>query len=119
MLLKRLDKRKDRVEISPESLAGAITECDELNSARMKILGNTESAALPELRVVGWYHSHPHITVFPSEVDLRTQFQYQIGVDRTWIGLIFGVYNAEEATGLNKFQYIAFQVRKFLTLDKF
>jgi len=26
-----------------------------------------------ELRVMGWYHSHPHITVHPSAVDLRTQ----------------------------------------------
>lgn len=24
-------------------------------------------------RVVGWYHSHPHITVHPSHVDVRTQ----------------------------------------------
>ena len=24
-------------------------------------------------RIVGWYHSHPHITVLPSHVDLQTQ----------------------------------------------
>ena len=24
-------------------------------------------------RVVGWYHSHPHITVLPSHVDVQTQ----------------------------------------------
>lgn len=26
-----------------------------------------------QTRVVGWYHSHPKITVQPSHVDLRTQ----------------------------------------------
>lgn len=29
-------------------------------------------------RVVGWYHSHPHITVLPSHVDVNTQ------VTRRW-----------------------------------
>ena len=24
-------------------------------------------------RVVGWYHSHPHITVLPSHIDINTQ----------------------------------------------
>ena len=24
-------------------------------------------------RVVGWYHSHPHITVLPSHIDVDTQ----------------------------------------------
>ena len=24
-------------------------------------------------RIIGWYHSHPHITVHPSHVDVRTQ----------------------------------------------
>ena len=27
---------------------------------------------------MGWYHSHPHITVHPSAVDLRTQEPVQI-----------------------------------------
>ena len=29
------------------------------------------------LRVLGWYHSHPRITVHPSAVDLRTQVSRQ------------------------------------------
>ncbi|XP_024543359.1 lys-63-specific deubiquitinase BRCC36-like [Selaginella moellendorffii] len=29
-------------------------------------------------RVIGWYHSHPHITVLPSHVDLRTQQSFQM-----------------------------------------
>lgn len=24
-------------------------------------------------RIIGWYHSHPHITVHPSHVDVNTQ----------------------------------------------
>ena len=41
--------------------------------------------------VVGWYHSHPNITVFPSQVDINTQLSMQmIGVD--FIGLIFSVF---------------------------
>ncbi|VDM05900.1 unnamed protein product [Schistocephalus solidus] len=39
---------------------------------------------------VGWYHSHPHITPFPSHVDLRTQCNFQ-RMDRNFIGLIFSV----------------------------
>lgn len=44
------------------------------------------------LRVVGWYHSHPHITVWPSHVDLKTQAQWQL-MDTTFIGLIFSCFN--------------------------
>jgi len=64
----------------------------------------------PDLRVVGWYHSHPHITIFPSEVDLRTQEQYQDCVHPLWIGLIFGAFDSEELSKSHRFQYIAFQV---------
>ena len=67
------------------------------------------SSDQPQLRVVGWYHSHPHITVFPSDVDLRTQNQYE-QVDATWIGLIFGVYDQNEVNKTHTFQWIAFQV---------
>ena len=44
------------------------------------------------LRVVGWYHSHPHITVWPSHVDLQTQAQYQT-MERTFVGLIFSCFS--------------------------
>lgn len=54
-LVKRVDKRRDRVEISPEVLVGASEQAESMG-----------------LRVVGWFHSHPHITVLPSHVDLRT-----------------------------------------------
>ncbi|KAI7870199.1 JAB1/Mov34/MPN/PAD-1 ubiquitin protease-domain-containing protein, partial [Spinellus fusiger] len=53
----RSDKRKDRVEISPEQLHLAVVYTEELE----KIRGQ-------EMSVIGWYHSHPHITVCPSHV---------------------------------------------------
>jgi len=56
-MLERSDKRKDRVEISTEQLVEASEEADQLTAK----LGRN-------MRVVGWYHSHPHITVLPSAV---------------------------------------------------
>ena len=43
------------------------------------------------VRVVGWYHSHPHITCTPSHVDVRTQGQYQ-AMDDGFVGLIFSAF---------------------------
>uniref|UniRef100_A0A915JGB7 MPN domain-containing protein n=1 Tax=Romanomermis culicivorax TaxID=13658 RepID=A0A915JGB7_ROMCU len=136
--LKRLDKRKDRVEISPEVLSDSITICDNLNAEintaheKSKISAphapyrNPFSSSLGDgfslpstttrniiepknLHAIGWYHSHPHITVYPSDVDLRTQDSFQSMVDKMWFGLIFGVYNNEEPTKTNHLQLIAFQ----------
>ncbi|KAI8588715.1 putative C6.1A [Geranomyces variabilis] len=76
----RKDKRKDRVEISEEQLSAAITEAEKSGTS-----------------VVGWSHSHPHITVFPSHVDLRTQKSLQM-FDKRWFGLIFSVFDTD-ATG--------------------
>lgn len=57
MILQRLDKKKDRVEISDLQMLNAITTAEELQTELKK-----------PMRVLGWYHSHPHITVFPSRV---------------------------------------------------
>ncbi|KAF3328310.1 lys-63-specific deubiquitinase BRCC36-like isoform X1 [Carex littledalei] len=62
-------------------------------------------------RVIGWYHSHPHITVLPSHVDVRTQAMYQL-LDQGFIGLIFSCFN-EDAQKAGRIQVIAFQ-----SLDK-
>ncbi|KAB0338959.1 hypothetical protein FD755_025095 [Muntiacus reevesi] len=63
IILRRSDKRKDRVEISPEQLSAASTEAEiSLLTHRL-----AELTGRP-MRVVGWYHSHPHITVWPSHV---------------------------------------------------
>lgn len=45
-----------------------------------------------EVKVIGWYHSHPHITVVPSHVDCRTQALYQ-SLDARFIGLIFSAFS--------------------------
>lgn len=55
--MRRSDKKKDRVEISPEQLLEAAVEAERLS----------EELKRP-MRVLGWYHSHPHITVCPSRV---------------------------------------------------
>ena len=54
--LARTDRRADRVEVKPEQLAKAASIAESRG-----------------LRIVGWYHSHPHITAAPSHVDVRTQ----------------------------------------------
>jgi BRCA1/BRCA2-containing complex subunit 3 len=53
---------QDRVETSPEQMAACSALAEHVSS----------STGLPT-RVVGWYHSHPHITVLPSHVDVNTQ----------------------------------------------
>jgi len=74
---KRLDKLKDRVEISSEQLMHAMSEGEKL-----------------QLNVIGWYHSHPHLIVSPSTVDLRTQLNMQ-NLDSRFFGIIFSCFNQE------------------------
>nr|AFK46473.1 unknown [Medicago truncatula] len=92
----RSDRRKDRVETNPEQLAAASALTDKMTVTT----GRTT-------RVIGWYHSHPHITVLPSHVNVRTQAMYQL-LDSGFIGLIFSCYN-EDANKIGKIQVIAFQ----------
>ena len=65
----------------------------------------------PNLCVVGWYHSHPNITVWPSHVDLRTQFNYQ-RLESLFIGLIFSVFNVEKVKKSHQYEVIAFQAQE-------
>ncbi|MCO5550105.1 hypothetical protein L7F22_003584 [Adiantum nelumboides] len=53
----RSDRRKDRVETNPEQLAAASAQAERMTAETGKVT-----------RVIGWYHSHPHITVLPSHV---------------------------------------------------
>eukprot|EP01100_Stratorugosa_tubuloviscum_P003381 TRINITY_DN1818_c0_g3_i1.p1 TRINITY_DN1818_c0_g3~~TRINITY_DN1818_c0_g3_i1.p1 ORF type:complete len:260 (+),score=106.51 TRINITY_DN1818_c0_g3_i1:90-869(+) len=96
-VLSRVDKRKDRVEFQPEQLATVTAEAEKLSFS----LGQN-------VRVVGWYHSHPHITVHPSHVDLRTQALYQT-MDSTFVGLIFACFNKDTRSQIWHNQMIAFQ----------
>ncbi|EFJ17747.1 hypothetical protein SELMODRAFT_420655 [Selaginella moellendorffii] len=65
-----------------------------------RTIGNTT-------RVIGWYHSHPHITVLPSHVDLRTQQSFQM-LDPGFIGVIFSCFD-DDANMVGRVQSIAFQ----------
>ncbi|NWR35197.1 BRCC3 deubiquitinase, partial [Tachuris rubrigastra] len=100
IILRRSDKRKDRVEISPEQLSAASTEAEisftasPHTSARGRRLA--EMTGRP-MRVVGWYHSHPHITVWPSHVDVRTQAMYQM-MKKSFVGLIFSCFIEDKNT---------------------
>ncbi|KAF8068387.1 brcc3 [Scenedesmus sp. PABB004] len=92
----RTDRRKDRVETSPEQMAACSALAEHVSA----------STGLPT-RVVGWYHSHPHITVLPSHVDVNTQAMYQL-LDGGFVGLIFSVFNAA-ASREQTIQVTAFQ----------
>uniref|UniRef100_K7ET42 Lys-63-specific deubiquitinase n=1 Tax=Pongo abelii TaxID=9601 RepID=K7ET42_PONAB len=80
IILRCSDKRKDQVEISPGQVSAASTEAERL----AELTGR-------RMRVVGWYHSHPHITVWLSHVDVRTQAMYQM-MDQGFVGLIFSCF---------------------------
>ncbi|KAI8582901.1 hypothetical protein K450DRAFT_225371 [Umbelopsis ramanniana AG] len=82
-ILTRSDKRKDRVEISPIQLHLAVVEAEKIE----KELGR-------QICVVGWYHSHPHITVFPSHIDVRTQLSQQM-MDSRFFGLIVSCFDTD------------------------
>ena len=85
-----------QVETTPEQLA-AVSQNAELAS----------TATGTTTRVIGWYHSHPHITVLPSAVDVRTQSTYQL-LDEGFVGLIFSVFD-QNFENVNRVQVVAFQ----------
>ena len=83
-VLHRSDKRPDRVEIPPELMCNVTDEAEVLS----KETGQ-------QTRVIGWYHSHPNITPYPSHVDLGTQAMYQF-IETGWVGLIFSVFHTDQ-----------------------
>ncbi|XP_075969566.1 lys-63-specific deubiquitinase BRCC36-like [Anticarsia gemmatalis] len=97
VILRRLDKKPDRVEISEEQLVQATLRAEVLAAEVNR-----------PLRVVGWYHSHPHITVWPSHVDLATQSMYQ-RMDSSFVGIIFAVFLTDQSTKAPSIQITCFQ----------
>eukprot|EP00298_Acanthocystis_sp_HF-20_P025197 c37005_g1_i1.p1 GENE.c37005_g1_i1~~c37005_g1_i1.p1 ORF type:complete len:268 (-),score=86.52 c37005_g1_i1:59-793(-) len=95
--LMRSDKKADRVEVLPEQILRGQQLAEELTRTTGK-----------KMRVVGWYHSHPHITLQPSHVDIATQASYQ-QLDPGFVGLIFSVFYEDPSTKHGSFQIIAFQ----------
>lgn len=69
------------MEASPEQLSRCAAAAEQFTSQ-----GGVRT------RVIGWYHSHPHITVLPSHVDIKTQATYQM-LDEGFVGLIFSTFN--------------------------
>jgi BRCA1/BRCA2-containing complex subunit 3 len=53
---------QDRVEVAPQQMAA---------TAQLAEVITQETGQ--RTRIIGWYHSHPHITVLPSHVDVATQ----------------------------------------------
>ncbi|XP_076654103.1 lys-63-specific deubiquitinase BRCC36 isoform X1 [Halictus rubicundus] len=97
IILRRLDKKKDRVEISSVQLLEAVNEAERL----------TEELKHP-VRVLGWYHSHPHITVCPSHLDITTQTTYQM-MDPNFVGLIFSVFSESKDSKEQEISLTCFQ----------
>lgn len=94
----RSDRRKDRVEISSDQLINCMEEAEQFSGVLNR-----------KTRVIGWYHSHPHITVLPSHVDVRTQHGWQ-AMEQHFIGLIFACFLKEKKVqGGDRLQLIAFQ----------
>nr|CCC92633.1 putative Mov34/MPN/PAD-1 metallopeptidase [Trypanosoma congolense IL3000] len=95
-VVQRSVRCSDRVEMAPELLSGASEEAERCT----KQVGT-------HTRVIGWYHSHPRITPYPSHVDLRSQLSYQM-MESGWVGLIFSVFycngSKQNATCIHCFQ---------------
>jgi len=95
--LMRENQQSDRVEVSEEQLVEGMDKCDEIS----KKLNET-------IRIIGWYHSHPHITVFPSHIDLNTQRNFQ-SMDSNFFGLILSVFVEESDKKSQSIRFIAFR----------
>uniref|UniRef100_A0A8D8TIB5 Lys-63-specific deubiquitinase BRCC36 n=1 Tax=Cacopsylla melanoneura TaxID=428564 RepID=A0A8D8TIB5_9HEMI len=96
----RLTRQHDRVEASPEQLFQAVTEAEKLS----KIYNR-------ELRVIGWFHSHPHITVWPSDVDLKTQRDMQT-MEMCFVGIIASVFCCDKKSKENQITLTCFQTKE-------
>ncbi|CAN1278664.1 Lys-63-specific deubiquitinase BRCC36 [Linum perenne] len=100
----RSDRRKDRVETNPEQLAAASAQAEISLVLTLIVLPDhvlMTAKTGRTTRVIGWYHSHPHITVFPSHVDVRTQAMYQL-LDPGFIGLIFSCFSEDTNKGTRR-----------------
>lgn len=96
--LNRNCKQKDRVEFDEVQIAQAVETAEELKKEN-QIQAN----------VIGWYHSHPKITVPPSNVDLQTQKSQQY--QGTFVGLIISCFSTD-TNNINKINFVAFQAKK-------
>ena len=96
--LTRKCKQKDRVEFDEIQIAEAVDLAENLKKEN-KI----------ETNVIGWYHSHPRITIPPSNVDLETQKNQQY--QGNFVGLIVSCFSSD-SNNVNKINLVAFQTKK-------
>jgi len=112
IVLKRKDKRPDRVEISTEDLSLGMNLADDLDRRINAVPEKGDRRQHDDkVRILGWYHSHPKITVWPSHVDLGTHENYQM-LDSDFVGLIFATYLTEgsaDTGSSHKNELVAFQ----------
>eukprot|EP01026_Neomeris_dumetosa_P041599 TRINITY_DN34518_c0_g1_i1.p1 TRINITY_DN34518_c0_g1~~TRINITY_DN34518_c0_g1_i1.p1 ORF type:complete len:338 (-),score=43.59 TRINITY_DN34518_c0_g1_i1:56-1069(-) len=97
----RTDRRKDRVELGPEQLVSFTGIAEKLTQQTGE-----------RTKVMGWYHSHPHITVLPSQVDVRTQANQQ-QQDEGFVGIIVSCFNDDPSTMTQTVKVTAFQSVQF------
>jgi len=100
--LSRKCKEKDRVEFDEIQISQASELAEQLSK-------NTNT----EIYVVGWYHSHPKITIPPSSVDLSTQFSQQY--QGPFIGIIISCFSCDQ-NNTNKVSYF-FKLKIFNSLN--
>ncbi|KAI8435018.1 hypothetical protein MSG28_003450 [Choristoneura fumiferana] len=95
VILRRLDKKPDRVEISEEQLVQATLRAEELAA----------EVGRP-LRVVGWYHSHPHITVWPSHIQITCFQSVTDGSTQSRREIEMEVVNNNDSLMMNNFEIL-------------
>lgn len=83
--VKRNCKEKDRVEVEDVQLSSAMDKAEILSNEIRQ-----------QSNLIGWFHSHPNITVFPSHVDLRTQLSLQ-NLGSHFIGLIISCFSRDSS----------------------
>jgi BRCA1/BRCA2-containing complex subunit 3 len=76
-------KERDRVEVDELQLSQAMHKAEDLSES-------LQQASL----LVGWFHSHPNITIFPSRVDLNTQKSLQ-SLGQHFIGIIISCFSRD------------------------
>jgi len=84
LMIARKHKQKDRVEVSVEDLSQASEIAEQISNIDNK-----------EMRIIAWYHSHPHITCPPSHVDVKTQGSFQM-FDSCFFGLIVSCFDQNQ-----------------------
>jgi len=111
--IRRRYKRRDRVEIPVEQLVFGVQRAEAIEKMckRPNGLDPKDYPDSKKLRILGWYHSHPHITVWPSHVDLATQYNYQ-GMDENFVGIIFSIFNDDGTSKTSCFEVTCFQTHR-------